>query len=106
MKGRHDELTVSLMVDQTGADQSLVSGFQNVVMKGFFEGKSLGLPSAEPVSAKVNGQPEPVSLGGIGKPEMADIHGQVGRIAFLQAKHIRAEFLHEFDDFAARMVLA
>lgn len=106
MKGRHYELPVSLVVDETGADQSLVSGFEHVIVQGFLEGEGLGLPSAEAVSAKVDGQPEPVSLGGVGKTEMADIDGQVGRIAFLQAEHIRAEFPHEFGEFAARMVLA
>jgi hypothetical protein len=106
MERRDDELTVGLVVDETGADEPLVGWLQYSVMQGLLEGECLGFAGSEAIHPVVNGQPETIALGGVGEAEVSDIGGQVGRVTFLETEHIRVEFLRKLAEFAARMVFA
>ena len=106
MERGDDQFVIGLVVPHPRADEPLMGGRQDHVVQGLLERKGLGAVGGEPVRPVVDGQPQPVALGGIGELQRTQRVRQVGGVALLQAQRIDAEVLGQGDQLPAGLVLA
>ncbi|WP_253182674.1 hypothetical protein [Arthrobacter sp. SW1] len=75
-------------------------------MDGFLQREGFALQRREALGTVVDGQAEPVPLGGIGQPQRSEGCGKIGGIAFLQAQGVEFEIAGKLDQLIAGPVLA
>ena len=100
-----DEVVVRLVVDHPGADEPLVGGGQDAVVQRLLQREGLRLVRREPVHAVVDGQAQPVALGGVGQVQVTNGVRQVVGVALLQAQGINLKIAGQINQLTAGMVL-
>ncbi len=106
MERGDDEVAILIDVVEPDSQHPLFCGLEHAIVQGLLESHRAHIHGVEGVLAVVDGEPEPVALGGVGQSQAADDLGDVGRVGLLQAQHVGAVALDQVRELPGSTMFA